>query len=425
MAEKNGTAERLYEETMINLSREDALLIHCDRLNLSRQQYEAIKDILAGGIDWDLLINKAAWHRLSTLVSYHMRSPDLSMFVPKPVLERMKSLYYHNLARNIVLQDELSRLLSAFNNQGIPVIVLKGAALLESIYSDISLRPMGDLDILVQPEHLDQAEAIAFKQGYGFLVNHELQELTRQDCRHLANLWHHKKRIMLEIHHHIVSHDEPYYFNLDGFWARANPVTISSARALTLAPEDLLIHLSIKFLLDRRYQSSNALGQLCDISEVIRHYGDSLDWDLIEKTSQENGVSKGLHFVLYTCQHLLQTPLPVPILDRFQPQEFNPASAELFIRRRVLDTRPWLAHGLLDSHLAFSRRRMLRAMASRFSNFTRGIIKKNGNGDNTGTFSLRRVRDILPRLVRVLVRPAELKQDLQLDRWLHDLYNTN
>jgi hypothetical protein len=425
MTEKNGVAERYGEGTRINLSREDALLIHCARLNLSPKRHEAIKDILAGGIDWDLLINKAAWHRLSPLLAHCLLSPGLSELIPMAILQRMRAIYYQSLARSIILQDELSRLLSIFQQEGIPVVALKGAALLESIYGDISLRPMGDLDILVRPEHLDRAEAIAFKQGYGFHVNHKIQELTRQNCRHLANLWHHEKGIMLEIHHHIVSQDEPYYFNLDGFWARAKPITISSTRALTLAPEDLLIHLSIKFLLDRRYRSSNALGQLCDISEVIRHYGDSLDWDLIEKTSQENGVLKGLHFVLYTCQRLLQTPVPASVLDRFQPQEFNPASAELFIRRRVLDTRPWLAHGLLDSQLAFSRRRMIRAIASRLSNFAKEIIKKNGNGDNTGPFNLRRVGDILPRLVRVLLRPAELKEDLQLDRWLHNLYNVN
>ncbi len=413
MANKNGVAG-------IKSIPEDALLIHCARLDLSRERREAIKEILAGVIDWDLLIDKAAWHRLLPLVSYHLRSPDLIAFIPKPVLDRLSSLHYYNLVRNMVLQDELSRLLSALNNQNIPVIVLKGAALLETVYSDISLRPMGDIDILVRPEHLDQAESIALQQGYGFLVDHEVQKHTKQNCRHLANLWHHEKNMMLEIHHHIVSQDEPYYFNLDGFWARAKPVLISNTPALVLAPEDLLIHLSIRFLLDRRYQSNSALGQICDISEVIKHYSDSLNWGLIEKTSREGGVIKGLHFVLYACQLLLQAPVPSPVLDRFQSQEFDPISAALFIRRRVLDTRPWLAHGLLDSQPDFHRLRTVRAISARFFLFTRQIFKKDGNGH--GLSGLKRVIDILPRLRRILVRPAELKEDLRLDRWLHDLY---
>jgi hypothetical protein len=331
-------------------------------------------------------------------------------------MEKLKTLHYRSLARNMILQNELSHLLSTFHSHEIPVIVLKGAALLENVYRDISLRPMNDLDILVRPEHLDLAEAIALQRGYTYLEAYDTPEQTRKSGRHLENMLLREKGVFLEIHEHIVNKDDPCHFDLSDFWTRAEPVTISGAHALVLAPGDLLIHLSIKFLLDRRYRSNNALGQLCDISEVIGHYNHSLDWNMIKKTSQEKGILKGLYFVLYTCGHLLQAPIPESVLDMFHSQGFNPASAELFLRRRVLDTRPWLAHGLLDSQLAFSRRSMIREIISRFFHFTRQIIGPSG---------LRRIRDILPRLVRVLLKPAELKRDLQLDRWLHDLYSTN
>src|SRR3972149_7087801 len=283
MAGKKSVARPSGVRGMINLSREDALLINCARLNLSGERHQAIKDILTGKLNWDLLIQKAIWHRLLLLVSHQLRSPDLSMLVPEPVLEIMKNLQYHSLARNLVLQDELSRLLSELNEQGIPVIVLKGAALLENIYRDISLRPMNDLDILVQPEHLDLALAIALRRGYTYLTTRDTSGQSKKNGRHLDKLILREKGVLLEIHQHIVDTCDPYHFDLDGFWSRAEPVTISGARALKLAPGDLLIHLSIKFLLDRRYRSSRALGQLCDISEVISYYRHSLDWDLIEK----------------------------------------------------------------------------------------------------------------------------------------------
>jgi hypothetical protein len=105
MAKKLGAAEPCCAGTGISLSPEDALLIHCARIALSRQRCEAINDVLAAGIDWDLLIKKAAWHRLSPLVYYHLRSTDLVMLVPKPVLETMKSLYY--LVRVLLRPAEL------------------------------------------------------------------------------------------------------------------------------------------------------------------------------------------------------------------------------------------------------------------------------------------------------------------------------
>ena len=406
---------------MTNFSREDALLIHCARLNLSEEQRQAIKALLTKGLDWDLLMHKAVWHRLPLLLSRHLSSPDLAMLVPVPVQEKLKSLRYQRLARNMILQDELSRLLSIFNSQDIPAIVLKGAALLENVYADISLRSMNDLDILVRPEHLDLAENIALGRGYSYPGAKAMTEKARKNGRHLDNLVLREKGIRLEIHQHFVNADDPYHFDLSGFWSRAEPIRILDVPALALAPEDLLIHLSIKFLLDRRYRSNNALGQLCDISEVIGHYGDSLDWDLIEKTSLENGLSKGLYFMLYTCKRLIQAPIPEPIFARFQPPVFDATSAEMFIRRRVLDTRPWLAHGLLDSRGTFNRRGTARAIAHRVSVFTRQIISKNGNSN--GPSGWERLISVLPRLGRVLFRPDELKKDLHLDRWLHDLHD--
>lgn len=423
MAGKKSLARQSGGGTIFNLSREDEILVHCARLDMSEERHEAVKALLTGKIDWELLLQRAIWHRLQLLVSHHLRSSELCPLIPEPVLERMKSLRYQGLARNMVLQDELSRLLSVFNEEDIPVIVLKGAALQENVYPDISLRPMNDLDILVRPEHLDRAESIALRRGYVYLTANDTSKRDRKSGRHLNNLILREKGVLLEIHQHLVNTDDPYHFDLSDFWTRAEPVTMSGARALALAPGDLLLHLSIKFLLDRRFRSNNALGQLCDISEVIRHYGDSLDWDFIERTAREKGVTKGLHFVLYTCRFLLQAPIPEHVLARFQPGTFDSASAETFILRRVLDTRPWLAHGLLDSHEAFSRRRMVRAITRRFSTFTRQLIRKNGNV--TGHSGLRRLVDVLPRLGRVLLRPSELKKDLQLDRWLHDIYTAS
>ncbi len=407
------------------LSRADELLIHCARLDLSQARREALKGLLAEELDWDLLLEKATWHRLICLVSYHLKTADLSTFVPQPVLQKLQRINYLSLARNMLLQDELSHILAAFNKEGIPVIVLKGAALLGSVYQDISLRPMIDLDILVQSEHLDRAEAIAFCQGFVYIHSRHSQEIARIKVRHLANLMHVKKRIALEIHQHIVDPDSPYHFDLGGFWTRAQPVTMSGAGALTLAPEDLLIHLSINFLLDRHYQSNSALGQLCDISEIILHYDNALNWNLIEEVAKEYGIAPVLHCVLYTCEQLLGTQVPASVLTQLQPLKFNPSIATLFIRRRVLDTKPWLSLDLMSPNLRYSRLRALLAIFNKIVHIPVRISQEQQE------FRKRKIShysklsaDIVPTLGRLLLRPTELRQDLLLDRWLHDIHRS-
>jgi len=412
--------------TRNGLSREDKLLIHCARLNLSPARREALKDLLAGKLDWDLLLEKATWHRLLCLVSHHLRNADLSAFVPQLVLQKLQRIYYLSLARNMLLQDGLSQLLSALNNEeGIPVIVLKGPALLGSVYQDISLRPMSDLDILIRPEHLDRAEAIALRQGFVYIASRRSQELARMKVRHLANMVHNQKRIPLEIHQHIVDLDSPYHFDLSSFWARAQHVTILGASALTLAPEDLLIYLGINFLRDRRYSSVSAIGQLCDISEVILHYGDSLNWNLIEKAAKEYGIAPTLHCVFYICEQLLGTQVPASVLARLQPLGFDPSIATLFIHRRLLSTMDSVPLDLMAPRSRYSRYRALLAIINKLFHIPLRIFQEHESRGRRISYYFRLMKDMVPALARLLLRPVELKQDLLLDRWLHDLGSDN
>ena len=407
------------------LSREDKILIYCARINLSPARREALKDLLVGELDWDLLLEKATWHRLPCLVSRHLRDEDLSASVPQLVLQKLQRIYYLSLARNMLLQDGLSQLLSAFNEEGIPVIVLKGPALLGSVYQDISLRPMSDLDILVQPEHLDRAEAIALHQGFVYIASRRSQELARMKIRHLANMMHIQKRIPLEIHQHIVDLDSPYRFDLSSFWARAKNTTILGASALTFAPEDLLIHLSINFLYDRRYNSISAVGQLCDISEIILHYGDSLNWNLIEKSAKEYGIAPTLHCVFYICEQLLGTQVPASVLARLQPVGFDPSIATLFIRRRILSTMDSVPLDLMSPKSRYSRYRALLAIFNKLFHIPLRVFQEHESRGHRISYYFRLMEHMVPALARMLLRPMELKQDLLLDRWLHDLGSDN
>lgn len=122
---------------------------------------------------WDNILNKGYQSDLCPLLYYiitkHEHFPMTQrLYDPmtqKPydtevndILLRLKKEYQWSLARNMILFDELGRVLEAFNEAGIDVIVLKGAALAQTIYPDIALRPMGDVDLLVKKEGLEKAE---------------------------------------------------------------------------------------------------------------------------------------------------------------------------------------------------------------------------------------------------------------------------
>ena len=64
---------------------------------------------------------------------------------------------YGTAVRNIQLYGELIRALRTLRDAGIPAIVLKGAALVDTIYPSIAHRPTGDIDLLVRRADRDRA----------------------------------------------------------------------------------------------------------------------------------------------------------------------------------------------------------------------------------------------------------------------------
>ena len=71
---------------------------------------------------------------------------------------RLKQEYFQTAAFNLLLSSEIPSLLQAFNKEGISALWVKGVILATTIYSDLGLRPSGDLDVIVSSENIDRAE---------------------------------------------------------------------------------------------------------------------------------------------------------------------------------------------------------------------------------------------------------------------------
>ncbi|MBM2834955.1 MAG: hypothetical protein HW406_2116 [Candidatus Brocadiaceae bacterium] len=83
--------------------------------------------------------------------------------MPSKLRESLKQEYIYNWGRNVRILEELAALLRVLDN---PVIVLKGAALLSSVYENVGLRSLGDVDILVKPEDVSKIDTVLSQSGY-------------------------------------------------------------------------------------------------------------------------------------------------------------------------------------------------------------------------------------------------------------------
>lgn len=246
-------------------------------------------------------------------------SKDLqAMSWPNDLIAKLRSYYYESLRRNMLLFDELARVLKAFNEANINIIVLKGASLAQSIYSDIALRPMGDVDLLIRKKDSNKAKKLLFGKGY------ELKSIPRYSKHfirgytfQLPGLRQRSLGFYLDLHWDFIVNVSAN--DIIEIWKGAMTKKVENITISQMLLEDLLLYIcwhSAKHFFAR-------LIWLCDISQIIRVYRGRINWQsLIEKTERW-GIKKFTYYSLHTAEELFGGGVPRPILSKLRPGSFE------------------------------------------------------------------------------------------------------
>ena len=412
----------------LRLASEDRLALVCARQQLTDAVQDELDHLLREPLRWDRVLELASWQKLSGLFYRHLKSPSYAGLVPQEALWRLKEQYLRNTARQLYYQTELGRIVAALADDEIPVIVLKGAALIQDVYRGPGLRPMADLDLLVPNELVHRAQALVSGLGYrpgGSPADHEDTEANH---RHLPVLIGVSKPVVVEIHRHIVRLDSPLHFDISGFWSRAEEVTIEGCPVKVLSTQDLLLHLCVNFFLDRRFSSFRALAQLCDVAEVARYYHDVITWPDLVTAGRAYGLGGPAACVLFLARNLLDAPVPVGTIDALWPTGLDTGQLAAFTRRRVLSTGNWVAKDLVQPGSTYGKASVVRAMLRRLWPSRRYMTSHYG-APATGPAGLkaygRRLAEGVGILLRAAARPSALWEDLSIDRWHHSLSGGN
>ena len=84
-----------------------------------------------------------------------------------PTLDaQLLALTIRHRRRNDIYSLGLREILHAFNAAGIDAVVLKGAALAHVLYPAVGLRPMSDIDLLVDPRLTRRAQVLLAELGF-------------------------------------------------------------------------------------------------------------------------------------------------------------------------------------------------------------------------------------------------------------------
>ncbi len=234
--------------------------------------------------------------------------------MPSELLRRLGQLYYGQATRNARLGASFEEVLAAFSRSGVPAIVLKGVSIAELVYGNIALRPLGDLDVLVQRRDLDLAERIVLALGYVPDESSHPAEWYRHHHHHLVECYTPDRTCKVDVHHHIFPPAAGLQVPIEDFWQRARPMGLGSARTMVLAPTDLLLHLCVSLSAVEHFVGG--LRTLCDVAAAIKRYQMELDWAGLFESARMYHLEKQLYYPLWLAWSLVGADVPAHVLDQ-------------------------------------------------------------------------------------------------------------
>jgi hypothetical protein len=317
--------------------------------------------------DWDAVATRIRYHQVAPLL--YERLQALEAFpVPPMILRSFQEKRLRTQALNRGLFRELVRLLQAFREADVAVLLLKGAALGPQLYADIGMRPMGDLDLLVRPQDVPQAEALLQSHGYALMpITPDLRppEFLRRyggSAEYACQRGPEERHV--DLHWRLTNSEwirHTTRVDLDRFWAEARSWSWQGVEALQLAPRHHLFYVALHFL--KHKFGPGALRMLLDVDRLWRQEGDRMDSASLLEEAQEMAIEAPIWTVLWLCKRWMGTPIPSRVLDALAPAPWRQRYLAQWLDQPeapITRIQGWPKLGL-EFLLGGSPRRMIRA----------------------------------------------------------------
>ncbi len=207
----------------------------------------------------------------------------------------------------------LRRIASRFNDAGVPLMALKGAALNLVLFERPDDRPMSDLDLLIRIDDVERAFELL--EAAGALRG---EPLVRED---FFPRYHYESEFVagriapVRIDLHVRPFRPLRYARVipeSALWERADSVTFGGAYVLVPSSEEMLIHLAAHSAI----HGNGRMLWLQDIRRWILARESQIDWDRFLETASRWRLIHAVREALRKTENELGPVLPDDVRDR-------------------------------------------------------------------------------------------------------------
>lgn len=172
--------------------------------------------------------------------------------------------------QNIYLLSEAEKVTRAFRSNKIPLLFLKGIALLETVYPNLNDREISDIDLLIRPGDLERGAAVLKTLGY--------EPVGGLDFVKKGALW-----SRLDLHYTL------WYFDEKKLWCQAWGKSLGNTRILIPSPFHLFLHAVLHAVLQDGRISETSME---DCRRILSAHSSNWDWKSFRNFCREEGWEK-------------------------------------------------------------------------------------------------------------------------------------
>lgn len=221
----------------------------------------------------------------------------------------------------------------ALAKEQIPLLWLKGMALAYLVYPKPWLRPMGDVDGLVTPQHFRDARRLLEAA-----TGQSVAMMAESGAMHAVIMLGPTKTVKLELHHSLL--DAPISeFSADAQWflERGYWADIADGRIFTLRPETHLIYLAAHTILQHGEGDFRLLRYL-DLHQLITETP-TLNWNEVVAQAVEMDWTYALARALTLTRSYFATPIPEEVLADLAARQMTSSRVAAAVKKQATGNR--------------------------------------------------------------------------------------
>ncbi|MDJ0753312.1 MAG: nucleotidyltransferase family protein [Ardenticatenaceae bacterium] len=238
-----------------------------------------------------------------------------------PMGQKLKTGFLNSAAHTMIQNEVFDRFQAVAGTLNIQPVLLKGAALGQTVYPHPATRPMGDIDIWlpqpVIPPLIARLEEAGFKLAKKQLADHQITAQQSGEYQLIYRDWH----ILIELHDTAfpgwwLDQTTPIAVDEGAIWERCEPLE-GRPGYRQMDATDMLIHVATHLAVNHQF-SLHPLRSLVDLALLIEKRPP--DWDRLCVRAARWHLQPVLWRTLLALQEIWLVEVPLEVVNALAPK---------------------------------------------------------------------------------------------------------